>query len=314
VPPSYVPTPGGYVFIDGYWDHPIEQRGVIFAPVFIPPAVIAAPAFVYTPTISLSIGGLTANLFVRPSVGAYYFGDYYGYAALGTQPAFVPWFSYQQTRFGYDPLYATMAANHWRDPNWSVQIRTEYIERVEHVDRRPAPTFEAQRALVERRRARGEDIRGMEIARPAGHIEGNRRFEPVKAEERASLARRQEEIRHVQQGRARIEAEARPRAGVPPEQIRPQHLDIPRPHLVERPKVEPRSAEHRRPTPPAHPEGHEAHRPTFLPPPHQEPARAAGRIEPHPVVKPPAAHAEPRPKGREPHSEPKNRPPEHKRP
>ena len=314
VPPTYVPTPGGYVFIDGYWDHPIEQRGVIFAPVFFPAAVIAAPAFVYTPTISLSIGGLTANLFVRPSVGAYYFGDYYGYATIGAQPAFVPWFSYQQTRYGYDPLYATMAANHWREPGWAVQVRTEYIERVEHIERRPAPTFESQRTIVERRRARGEDVRGMEIAHQAGHVEASRRFEPVRAEERANLARQQAEVRQVQHGRARVEAEARPQAGIPREQLRPQHLDIPRSLPVDQPFVEARSPEHRRPSPPAHPEGHEAHRPTFLPPPHQEPARMTGNVEPHRAVKPPLAHAEPRPNGGEPHQEPKNRHPEHKRP
>jgi len=32
-------TPGGYVFVDGYWDYPLADRGVLFAPVQIPPAV-----------------------------------------------------------------------------------------------------------------------------------------------------------------------------------------------------------------------------------------------------------------------------------
>src|SRR5437763_31716 len=32
-PAHYLWTPGGYVFVDGYWDYPLEDRGLIFAPV-----------------------------------------------------------------------------------------------------------------------------------------------------------------------------------------------------------------------------------------------------------------------------------------
>ena len=90
VPPSYVPTPGGYVYVDGYWDHPVDRRGVIYAPLVFSPAYIAQPAYVYTPSIVLSIGGLTANLFIRPSCHAYYFGDYYGYARSAPGPPTSP--------------------------------------------------------------------------------------------------------------------------------------------------------------------------------------------------------------------------------
>ena len=316
VPPSYVPTPGGYVFVDGYWDHPVEARGLIYAPVIFPPAYLVAPAFVYTPAVSLSIGGLTANLFIRPSYGQYYFGDYYGVAAgvggggggggiVGGGGGFVAWFSFQQGRYGYDPIYASMAANHGRDPQWSRQIRTEYIYRVEHVEARPAPTFAAQRAIVEQRRARGEDVRGMEIAHVAARSPEARRFVPVHPEERARIARRQEAVGVSSSGRAQVEARAA--AGVRPEEHRAQRLEVPHPAIASRAGAEPRGEGHARPAPPAHPDAHAAFRPAMQG--HQEPARVAGRAEPRHGASPGVHHQEPRAGAREPHKEPKRREP-----
>src|SRR5262249_3875557 len=34
IPGHYVWTPAGYVFIDGYWDYTLEDRGLLFAPVY----------------------------------------------------------------------------------------------------------------------------------------------------------------------------------------------------------------------------------------------------------------------------------------
>jgi len=309
VPPSYVPTPGGYVFVDGYWDHPIERRGLIYAPVAFAPGYLV-PGYVYTPAVSLSIGGLKANLFVRPSCGAYYFGDYYSYAAAGPSSGFVAWFSFQSGRRGYDPLYASMAANHWREPHWNQTIRTEYIYRVEHVDARPAPTFAAQRAIVEQRRARGENVRGMEIAHLASRPEPGRRMEPVHSQERARIVERSSVVREASVGRARVEAQARAVNGPRPEEHRPQSLAVPHSSIVSRHGNEPGEPAHSRPNPPAHPEGHAGFRPTIQ---HQEPARNIGRAEPHRAPMP-AGHPEPRGGGKEPHREPKNHESGHPRP
>ena len=41
VPAHYVYSPRGYVFVDGYWDHSIGQRGVLFAPVYFNSGVYA---------------------------------------------------------------------------------------------------------------------------------------------------------------------------------------------------------------------------------------------------------------------------------
>src|SRR4029079_2659357 len=49
VPAHFRWTPVGYVFVEGYWDYPLDTRGVLFAPVYIAPAVVVRPASVYTP-------------------------------------------------------------------------------------------------------------------------------------------------------------------------------------------------------------------------------------------------------------------------
>jgi hypothetical protein len=100
VPGHYRWTPSGYIYIAGYWDYAIAQRGVLFAPVVVDPAVVSV-GFVYTPTFVVRDRIIIDSLFIRPSVGFYYFGDYYGpaYREWGFTSAVV------YTRVGYDPLF-----------------------------------------------------------------------------------------------------------------------------------------------------------------------------------------------------------------
>jgi hypothetical protein len=65
-PARYVWTPAGYVFVEGYWDYPLEERGLLFAPVCIDPVVLARPRFCYTPSYVVSCDFLPTALFVRP--------------------------------------------------------------------------------------------------------------------------------------------------------------------------------------------------------------------------------------------------------
>ena len=316
VPPSYVPTPSGYVFIEGYWDYPVARRGLVFAPVAFGPAYAVQPVYAFTPSVVLSIGGLTANLFIRPACGQYYFGDYYAYAGVGPGVEYVPWFAYQQQRYGYDPLYVSIAWTNRGNPGWSRQIRTEYQYRVENVEARPAPTFEAQRATLERRRARGEDVRGLETAHSMDHLRSEagagRGLVPVRPEERAQIVRHQAAAREVQQNRVRVENQARVPSNIRPEDHRPQHLEIARSPVASEPRAQGQPAA----VPPRHPEGHQASRPTFQGQAHREPQPAQPRAEPRREAVSRAPHEEPRPRAgaKEPHKEPKAREGEHHRP
>src|SRR5207248_11497278 len=100
IPAHYEWTPAGYVFVDGYWDYPLAQRGLLFAPVCFDPVVLEQPDFVYTPQYVVSCDFLPTALFVRPDCRHYYFGDYFEdrYERRG----FTPWMDYRIGRYARD--------------------------------------------------------------------------------------------------------------------------------------------------------------------------------------------------------------------
>ena len=157
--PHYVYTPGGYLFVEGYWDLPLANRGLIFAPVYYPQPVYLRPAYVFTPSITIATPGLVANLFVQPAYGCYCFGDYYAqsYVAAGIYP----WFSFSYVSgparpVFYDPVFTFYATiNVTRDPGWVTRIRREYIVRRDNVAMRPPRTLIEQTRIVERGGGRG---------------------------------------------------------------------------------------------------------------------------------------------------------------
>ena len=177
VPPHYLWTPCGYVFVAGYWDYPVAQRGLLFAPVYVSPVVIAQPAFVYRPAVVIESTVIVDHLFCRPSVSHYYFGDYY--APAYRTSGFFFGLSFNSTRFGYDPIFAHQRVVQTRiDVGWSRRVQSGYAFRVSHVEARPAWTLAAQRSrggavigrpLVEvaRERSRMVEARSDSMARIA---------------------------------------------------------------------------------------------------------------------------------------------------
>ena len=89
-PRNYVWAPGGYLFVDGYWDYSIGRRGVLFAPVYSPGGMYARAGFSYSPATVIDLGVFTNHLFLRPQYQHYYFGDYYAanYQAAGFYPSY----------------------------------------------------------------------------------------------------------------------------------------------------------------------------------------------------------------------------------
>jgi hypothetical protein len=118
VPPHYRWTPGGYLYIAGYWDLAIAERGVLYAPVYVDPAVVRV-GFVYTPGYVVSDTLVVDALFVRPCCCHYYFGDYYGpvYRDYGFETCVV------YSRGHYDPVFVYACYEHRDEPSWvNVQI------------------------------------------------------------------------------------------------------------------------------------------------------------------------------------------------
>ncbi len=146
-PAQYVWTPDGYVFVDGYWDYPLTDRGLLFAPVAIDPSLLGRPHWTYTPSYVVNSAFLPTALFVRAGWNHYYFGDYFG--AGCAQRGFTPWFDY---RFGggySDPLFAYQRFA-TGDPNWERDLRGVYADRFNGTGVLPPRTWQEQVALIGR--------------------------------------------------------------------------------------------------------------------------------------------------------------------
>jgi hypothetical protein len=143
-PPSYRWTPAGWAFVDGFWDYPLANRGLLFAPVAFEQPLWQTPGWYYRPQFVVGLNGLLGSLFVRPGYGFYYFGDYYDpfYARLG----FYPWHAYG--RRYYDPLFTYY---HWYNRGnrgWYAGLHNTYLGRRDGTLPRPPRTFAQQTAQV----------------------------------------------------------------------------------------------------------------------------------------------------------------------
>jgi hypothetical protein len=143
-PAHYCDTPSGSIFVNGYWDYPLAERGLLFAPVCFNSPVWQSPGYCYQPNYCVDVAGLLGSLFVRPDYCHYYFGDYYGrrYAALG----FRPWHAYGASH--YDPLFAHAHWEHRHDPGWFRGLHSTYLGRLNGELPRPAHTLAQQHALL----------------------------------------------------------------------------------------------------------------------------------------------------------------------
>ena len=156
-PAHYRWTPAGYVFIDGFWDHTLAHRGILFAPVAFRPALRIQPQFVYTPTYVVTDTSLYGSMFVRHGYGNYYFGDYFepAYARRG----FSAWcgVSHQVGNFAidvgraapvYDPLWSYYSVAYRHEPRWRSGVTDLYTGRFNGDFARPPRTLVQQNTVV----------------------------------------------------------------------------------------------------------------------------------------------------------------------
>ncbi|MCX5676463.1 MAG: hypothetical protein NTX87_15795 [Planctomycetota bacterium] len=247
VPAHYVCSPRGCIFVEGYWDYVVERRGILFAPVRFAPGAYLRPRFSYSPAVVIDLGALVINLFARPQYCHYYFGDYYDprYAALGIRP----WFEYRQQRAWYDPI---AVHEEWRrrqdDPLWERRERDRYNHLRDDKAARPAQTFAAQQAQVERLpkaqragAAIAEPFSQM-VDRPAARV----RFETIGDTERRQIEQQATEVQKYKETRAKWEAPppaaktGKERAEVKPPSAPPSEIRRPEPpSTVRQPPVPP---------------------------------------------------------------------------
>ena len=205
IPAHYVWAPRGYVYVDGYWDYSVGRRGVLFAPVAFDASVYAQQGFSYSPAVVINPAVFASQLFLRPNYQHYYFGDYYGsnYAAAG----FYPWFSYNSSRFGYDPIFAQQRWQHRQDPKWAQNVQADFQNRVDHPSARPPRTWAAQQAQLTSSTTPGE--KRFVIAAPLDQVTKSKdspiRFQPIDSAERQKHGQNGQDIRKFVAERQKLE-------------------------------------------------------------------------------------------------------------
>lgn len=208
VPSQYVATPRGFVYVDGYWDYPLERRGMAFMPVYCPPSVYGREGFRYSPTIALDLDGLTLNLFIAPGRHHYYFGDYYGpvYAREG----YHPWYEARDRHNYYDPIFVHQRWQHRDDHQWVEHQRKGYDRRRDDKDLRPARTYDAMRA--QEARLPEKDRKQVRMARPMKEVVEEKgrpvKYEAVDTKTRERTAKQAKDVRAYQHERSQWEAPA----------------------------------------------------------------------------------------------------------
>jgi hypothetical protein len=144
IPAHYIWSPIGYVFIDGYWDRPLAERGLLFAPVRIHRDLLVAD-WVYVPSYCVQPDFLLSAFFVRPGYCHYYFGDWFedGYRKRG----FVTWLDFRIGRDSFDPNFAYYR-HAFGDRSWEQNMRAFYDGRFKGDIPRPPRTLVQQNTVI----------------------------------------------------------------------------------------------------------------------------------------------------------------------
>jgi hypothetical protein len=175
-PAHYVWTPAGCLFVDGYWDYPLGQRGLLFAPAAIDLTVALRPGWCFTPSYCVPPDFLPTALFVRPRWGHYYFGDYFGPTCV--RAGFTPWVDCRIGCYAYDPLFA-----HYRltapTRTWERDVRAVYAGRAAGQVPLPPRSFAAQERVVHDLRAQRVDAATIHRVAPLAPLSAVGRRTPL---------------------------------------------------------------------------------------------------------------------------------------
>jgi hypothetical protein len=205
-PAHYTWTPRGHVYVPGFWDHDIVNRGMMFAPVYYEQPVYRRPDYTYSPSIVIDLGVILTSLFVRPRTNSYYYGDYYDrrYEHQG----FLPWYSKQARQYGDDPIFMQYRSSQLQQyPDWDLRMNQLFRHRRENVSARPPSTMNMQVNIINNRQADAPAglVIGRSLEEAARGETQSSRFRRVEMDERRQIQTHGGDVRKVQTERARIE-------------------------------------------------------------------------------------------------------------
>jgi len=206
--PTYYWCPRGWVYCAGYWDYPLERRGLLFAPVYF-----AEPVVYYRPAVCVDVGVVTCSLFCRPAYRHYYYGDFYAdsYVAIGIHP----WFIYSGPRHGYDPLFCYYRVRYRNDSHWEANLRGWHEYYRGHPEMRPPHTLAEQRRLLADPKAQNRpDLRNLAVGHPVGQLRDNPRapvkVQPVSMSQKAAIQQSAKGISNFKNERSQLEMKGGP--------------------------------------------------------------------------------------------------------
>ena len=103
VPARYLWSPGGCIYVSGYWDYRVAYRGQLFTPAYFHHPVYARPGYCYTPSHVINTTSFFLHLFVCLQDRHYYYGDYHGQHPRHGN--FCSHAYFHKRGYGYDPLF-----------------------------------------------------------------------------------------------------------------------------------------------------------------------------------------------------------------
>ena len=131
-PDCYAWTPRGFIFVRGYWDVPVESRGMLLAPLAVTPGVVRQ----VSPSVLIDVREALVHWFVGPTLRHYYFGDYYE-LPRGSAPVY-SWYDYAAAGSKYDPMLAYFTAY---DAQRLESLKTKYKKSKGDAKYRPLLTW-----------------------------------------------------------------------------------------------------------------------------------------------------------------------------
>jgi len=201
-PASYCYTPVGYTFVEGYWDHDFDNRGLIFAPVYIDRNFYGRPGWFYRPGFVLDIDLVFGSLFVDVAHHHYFAGDYYDarYRNRGIQP-------WVDVHIGAasDPVLSYYRVRHHDNPRWEEDLRATYTAREQGTAPRPAHT------LVEQQKQGKQQVA---FVKQLSEVKTSSfKLEKVSQERMTELTKHVQQVKQVSMERQKIETSAKAKQG-----------------------------------------------------------------------------------------------------
>jgi hypothetical protein len=308
VPAHYQWTTAGCVFVEGYWDHPLHDRGLLFAPVRIDRRVVGE-RWAFTPSYVVQPDFLLSALFVGPARHHYYFGDYF--EEKYDKRGFVSWPDFHPAKQSFDPLYAYYRHTFRADEGWEKNLHALYDGRRSGEIPRPPRTLVQQQQVIKNvtvnktenvnvtKNVNVTHVQNVTVLAPLSRVDKvpvtnlsgltGKKAEPARTFKLQAVAREEREqeqkaaaaVRAVQQKRREAEAKVLADGHVP---VRPEDkphavkLEMPKPPPPKPGQPPPKPAPTRKPPPPPPP----------APPKHEE--KPIPQHEPLQPSKPPKPH------------------------